>query len=242
MTQTPAGWYPDPDPASAAQPGRLRYWDGTGWTEHVNEPAVTATQPAPVPSAFAQQPTGYYAPAAYQDYGANTYYEASNRDTTPDGVPLAGWWWRVLALFLDGLIQLPFAALLAAPVVALQWDSWSRWFDDMQYASDTGTADPPVPGALWAALGMFFLASLLYQFLFLLWKQATPGKLIVGLRVRLRQRPELPVGAILLRMLGVFLLGLCWIGQVLDYLWPLWDDKKQALHDKMAKTNVVKIR
>ncbi len=27
---------------------------------------------------------------------------------------------------------------------------------------------------------------------------------------------------------------------LLDVLWPLWDDKKQALHDKVAKTNVVR--
>ena len=27
--------------------------------------------------------------------------------------------------------------------------------------------------------------------------------------------------------------------QLLDFLWPLWDDKRQALHDKVAGTNVV---
>jgi uncharacterized RDD family membrane protein YckC len=26
---------------------------------------------------------------------------------------------------------------------------------------------------------------------------------------------------------------------LLDGLWPLWDDKKQAIHDKAASTNVV---
>ena len=29
---------------------------------------------------------------------------------------------------------------------------------------------------------------------------------------------------------------------LLDGLWPLWDRKKQALHDKAAKTNVVMVR
>lgn len=27
---------------------------------------------------------------------------------------------------------------------------------------------------------------------------------------------------------------------LINYLWPLWDDKKQALHDKVAATNVVR--
>jgi len=30
MTTPPAGWHPDPN-----QPGQLRYWDGTEWTDHV---------------------------------------------------------------------------------------------------------------------------------------------------------------------------------------------------------------
>ena len=86
-----------------------------------------------------------------------------------------------------------------------------------------------------------------------MWKQATPAKLLVGLRVRLRETPgPMPLGTVLMRWLGQFGIGLLglipFVGQVtglyslLDYLWPLWDDKKQAVHDKIAKTNVVRIR
>lgn len=42
------GWYPDPD----GTPGRLRWWDGQGWTPTVQipaNPAGTTTRPAPQP-------------------------------------------------------------------------------------------------------------------------------------------------------------------------------------------------
>lgn len=37
MTQTPAGWFPDPQ-----DPTQYRYWDGTAWTEH-RSPRTTTT-------------------------------------------------------------------------------------------------------------------------------------------------------------------------------------------------------
>jgi len=36
-----AGWYPDPSDG-----GRIRYWDGTRWTDHVQERSVAADTPA----------------------------------------------------------------------------------------------------------------------------------------------------------------------------------------------------
>jgi hypothetical protein len=42
VTQTPAGWFPDPQ-----QPGQQRYWDGAQWTAHTQPLAGPA---APVPT------------------------------------------------------------------------------------------------------------------------------------------------------------------------------------------------
>ena len=86
-----------------------------------------------------------------------------------------------------------------------------------------------------------------------MWKQATPGKLLVGLRVRLRETPgPMPLGTVLMRWVGQYAVGILGLLPVVgsigglyaivNYLWPLWDGKKQALHDKLAKTNVVRIR
>jgi hypothetical protein len=43
-----AGWYPDPDPAS---PGRVRWWDGSHWTDAVRYPAAPGYAPYAVPVA-----------------------------------------------------------------------------------------------------------------------------------------------------------------------------------------------
>jgi hypothetical protein len=43
---TPAGWYDDP-----TRGGRLRYWDGSQWTEWVNEHGQTVSEPIGAPAA-----------------------------------------------------------------------------------------------------------------------------------------------------------------------------------------------
>ncbi|MBO9520907.1 MAG: RDD family protein [Nocardioidaceae bacterium] len=264
MTQTPAGWYPEPDPAYADRPGRLRYWDGQRWTEHVHEPAappVTPVAPQPPeqpgqvpgysanpyggygqdPSQQYGQPYGQQASPYQQPYGQQPYqpyaypYGQEPRGVTPDGVPLASWGARVGAKLLDTLFVLILNGLVAVPLAASQWDAMKLFFED-----DSGTVEPPA--AFWLILLAGFVIGLAYEIGFLIWKQATPGKMILGLRVRLRDAPNLPAGNVFGRVAIAALLSLCSIGSLLDYLWPLWDNRKQALHDKVAKTNVVKTR
>ena len=46
--------------------------------------------------------------------------------------------------------------------------------------------------------------------------------------------------AVLLRTGCILVLSLISsLAYLLDVLWPLWDDKRQAIHDKVAATNVV---
>jgi uncharacterized RDD family membrane protein YckC len=270
MTQTPAGWYADPDPG--APPGRLRYWDGAGWTDHLHQPTPqqqpeTPAYPGAYPGSYPSSqpsgqpdaaPTAY--PTAYPGYpAAGSAGYAPAVPSTPDGVPLAGWWWRVLAYVLDGILSLPLLALAAIPALASQWSELGDWFDAVQRSVEDGTPRPANPDVLdpTTGPGLFLVLSLLvgtvlYAVVFLRWKQATPGKLITGLRVRRRDDPGLPWGSIVARV--GFVTALSIVGQIpiigilaflvvlLDYLWPLWDPRKQALHDKVAGTNVVRPR
>jgi len=40
MSQTPAGWYPDPQDAT-----QFRYWDGAAWSDQVSDNGVTSSDP-----------------------------------------------------------------------------------------------------------------------------------------------------------------------------------------------------
>ena len=150
-------------------------------------------------------------------------------------------------------------------VVALPWvrDIWHTYMDLLDEAlrdSETGSASTldttqfqeDIAGAA-AMIGLISLAvTFCYHVGFLMWTQATPGKLAVGLRVRLREQPgRMPFGTVLLRWLGQFgvrVIGLVpFVGSLvsiyllLDYLWPLWDQRNEALHYKVAGTLVTRV-
>lgn len=220
MTSAPPGWYPD----TTAPPTTptLRWWDGTQWTAHL-APAV-----APAPMA---------APVA---------------PTTPDGVPVAGWGRRLVAYLIDSL----FTGIVG--LVATLWLVISLWRStlDLFDALDEETLELP-PGVsfysfydnFWAmVIGVFvigFGSALAYHVFFLRWWGTTPGKRFLKLTVR---RWEAAGGldwpTVLKRagtQYGVFaLLSVAYVN-VLDGLWPLWDERRQALHDKVAGTVVVDV-
>jgi uncharacterized RDD family membrane protein YckC len=226
MTQIPAGWYADPAAPETAPPGvGLRYWNGAHWTEHV----------APMP-----QPA--YGPSVPR---------------TPDGEVLAGWWARLLAAVLDGLATGLVVLAVGFPLLVSYLRESSRATEAMMARVEVGEALPnPFAGVtaglpqLLGIAAVSLVVTVVYHAAFLRWRSRTPGKMVVGLRVRLRETPgQLPWSAIALRLLVQHAASLfsavpfasLFVGwfPLLDGLWPLWDDKKQALHDKAAGTNVV---
>lgn len=114
MTQTwiEPGWYADP-----AQPGAWRWWDGTGWTEHVSPPPAAQQHAfaAPDPRTAATQPYAAQRYAASQPYAAQPYAAQSSaaQAFADDPYPTAAYAPRTYTA--------PYAASSVAPTV-----SWWR--------------------------------------------------------------------------------------------------------------------
>jgi uncharacterized RDD family membrane protein YckC len=234
----PGGWYPDP-----VDPARERYWDGWQWSRNTR-PRPSMEAPPPAPSAYPAGPVGGpFLPAAPS---------ALRRPTTADGVPLAGWWWRVLAVVIDGLI---IGVLTLVPTAPIYVRVIRRMLDYMATQPPGTVPDPAVISNLIGQRDQMLLAvaqiavALVFHVTFLRWKAATPGKLLLGLRVvpvdRGRNTEPLSWGTILLRsVLWVVPGAMAYllIFQLVDVLLPLWHPKRQSLHDLAARTQVVAVR
>jgi uncharacterized RDD family membrane protein YckC len=135
-------------------------------------------------------------------------------------------------------------------------DAFRTYLDQVVVAAQAGaTTAPPTdvvtgPGIVAAANTVSFVTiavSAVYTILFLRFLGATPGKLLLGVRVRDVERPGLPGwGQAVLRWVSrELVVNVPVAGQaywVLDSLWPLWDTRRQALHDKPGRTVVVRAR
>ena len=187
---------------------------------------------------------------------------AQPEPTTADGQPLASYGPRVGAYIVDGLI----VAVLNLLVAGWAWWLWLADYWNFVYDAalrgDQGAIEGLTPGELTAmfdwtyffiATGLSLLVQCVYHVGFLRARNATPGKMMLGLSVRRVDQPgRLAVGTAFMRMLlplGVGLLSmvpllsyLVFFVTLADLLWPLRDPRRQALHDKIAGTQVVRGR
>lgn len=225
MTQTPPGWYADPDPRAPA--GGQRYWDGSQWTPHVH-----LGRPAPV-----QGPP-----------------------TTADGVPLAGWWQRFGAYLLDSILTFVLGTLLSLPFLGEIVDALRDFLSESMEAARKGVPGPSAFEIYQGHMSAFvaqaligLLVVLTYHALCLRLRGATLGMSVAGIAVRRLEGPgRLPWGTVAMRVGTQYgptaisvvpLVGtLAGLYVLIDGLWPLWDARRQALHDKAAGTQVVRTR
>jgi uncharacterized RDD family membrane protein YckC len=244
----PSGWYPDP--VNSAQE---RYWDGWQWSRNTRPIEHVAPR-----SGYGQAPYASYPPpnvsrpAAYAGPRAGSVQAT----TTADGVALASWWWRALAVIIDYAIISAIVSIVTFPIWRSLYTAIASYFNAVMEAQRSGAAPPTLsPTDLVSGNSQLILTvatlgvAMLYHVAFLRWKSATPGKLICGLRVvpvdRGRDRGPLAWSSIFIRA-GIWVLpgisSLLSLITVVDVLFPLWHPKRQALHDLGAKTQVIRRR
>lgn len=261
----PMGWYPDPADARLE-----RYWDGMQWTRNTRLPP--AGPGAPTPASFVPQPqivprstpdlrTG----PERMPYRTQAGFSPSGRPATADGVRLAGWWSRVAALFVDYLL-ITVAQTLALSVFGQRIvTAMQAWEADVFAAVSSGNTDVPLTPAdprygitvLWFVYSAALLVlQFVYATVLMHYKGATLGQLLMGLRVvhtgRGRDRFGLDWSTSIIRNAGWLLCQvlalvprLSSIGGLLTVVngaWPLFNRRRQALHDVLARTQVISTR
>ena len=198
-------------------------------------------------------------PGAPQQGGWNVpaYQGMQSVPTTPDGQRLASYWQRVGAFVLDWLIQSVIAGILGSYFLLKAFADYFDQFSSLMSTVESGGSPDftavmnSIDGTQLVYFNLVGIAVFVtYQFFFLTRFGQTPGKMATGISVRLRERPGVPSGVVVLRRLalpvGLFLLQLvpvvgsiAQLARLLDLVWPSWDGPKQALHDKLSATNVV---
>ncbi len=151
---------------------------------------------------------------------------------------LAGWWRRVGAQLIDGLIVFVGAAILFVAVTA----PFSLAFFG---SNELGVASV-IFGAFLALLCVAVVALLYAPALMARTNGKTLGRSVTGCRViRTDGRPitfgfamvrEVLVKTLLIGFLSGITGGILWL---IDVLWPLWDEENRALHDFVVNTRTI---
>ncbi len=144
------------------------------------------------------------------------------RNTAPPAVLYAGFWIRVAAALIDSVL----VAVVTAPVLLALYGK--------AYFSAAASGWLAGPGDFLVT----WVAPAVAVVLFWLYKQATPGKMWLGLRVVDADTggPMSP-GQSVGRYLGYFV---AMIPLGLGLLWVAFDERKQGWHDKLAGTVVLR--
>ena len=177
----------------------------------------------------------------------------------PDGAPPAGYWQRVGAFILDGLITAVITFILGGYFLMRALQPWLDAFTQALNSTDP-TAFENLSQDLsvymtgsdfYTFVGISVIVGLIYHVAFLTRFGATPGKMVLWISVRCRDTPgplPLPVAVrryfltLATAVLGTLpgaLSALALLVRMVDLLFPAWDPQRQALHDKIAATNVV---
>jgi uncharacterized RDD family membrane protein YckC len=165
--------------------------------------------------------------------------ESFGRSPVGSQMVLAGWWSRVGAQLVDGLIIGIGGLLLLIAITA----PFSIGF----FANDDVGVVSIIVGLLFATLCVSIVALLYAPAMMARTNGQTLGRMVVNIRVVRAKGQPMSFGFAMLREVAVkaLLFGIAssltfGLASLADVLWPLWDEENRALHDFIVDTRVIK--
>lgn len=142
----------------------------------------------------------------------------------------SGFWRRFAASFIDGII-VGIAQAFLGGVLGIAFLPISTVSNSELVASSIATTSSSIA----------MIVSILYYVILIGKKGQTFGKMALGIKVVKVDTNQVPGigGAVIREVVGKFLSAII-LG--IGYLWMIWDPKKQALHDKIASTVVIRVK
>jgi uncharacterized RDD family membrane protein YckC len=160
--------------------------------------------------------------------------------TIEQELPYATFWQRAGAALIDGLLFVPF---LIVPFSHVWREAQDALDNGGNYRVSMSPFDSRFVGWAIAAAA----AGAVYHILMIHYRGQTLGKMALAIKVQQIEDGGLPGwDRAATRWAVPVLLG--WIpyvgglAQLMDYLWMLWDPQRQCVHDKAARTIVVRLR
>lgn len=134
----------------------------------------------------------------------------------------AGFWIRVGASIIDTILIM----MITIPLLFAIYGS--NYLDSTQFSQ-----------GIWDII-ISYIFPAVAVILFWAYKSATPGKMVLGLKIiSLGKQETLSKGQLIGRYLGYFV---AMIPLFIGIFWVAFDKRKQGWHDKLANTAVVKTR
>ena len=132
-----------------------------------------------------------------------------------------GFWRRLLALIIDAIILVPVMFIVSLAV----------YYPTAEFGQGNKDVAALLTYLIWFLINIFYFVGLWT------WRGQTLGKMAMGVRIIKSGGGSIGIGTAIIRYIS-FLVST--VTLLVGHLMIAWDGKKQGLHDKIARTFVVK--